>query len=49
MTHTGASHLTKILEILLENQMEHVNLWNVVSKICPQIGNSGNSEIFTFR
>jgi hypothetical protein len=42
----GAFHLTEIPEILLENQMEHVNFWNAVSKIpdnsrgCPQIGNS---------
>jgi hypothetical protein len=29
----GAFHLTEIPEILLENQMEHVNFWNAVSKI----------------
>ena len=29
----GAFHLTEILEILLENQMEHVHFWNAVSLI----------------
>jgi hypothetical protein len=29
----AAFHLTEIPEILLENQMEHVNFWNAVSKI----------------
>jgi hypothetical protein len=29
----GAFHLTEIPEILLENQMEHVNFWNDVSLI----------------
>jgi hypothetical protein len=50
----GAFHLTDIPEILLENQMEHVNFWNDsgmdLSKIspgCPQIGNSENFEFFT--
>jgi hypothetical protein len=27
----GAFHLTEIPEILLENQTEHVNFWNVSS------------------
>jgi hypothetical protein len=50
----AAFHLIEIPEILLENQMEHVNFWNAVSKIpaisrgCPQIGNSASFEIFTF-
>jgi hypothetical protein len=50
----GALHLTEIPEILLENQMEHVNFWNdsgmdlsKISRGCPQIGNSGNFEFFT--
>jgi hypothetical protein len=29
----AAFHLIEIPEILLENQMEHVNFWNAVSKI----------------
>jgi hypothetical protein len=29
----GAFNLTVIPEILLENQMEHVNFWNAVSLI----------------
>ena len=34
---TGAFHLTEIPEILLENQMEHVNFWNAVSKISDNL------------
>jgi hypothetical protein len=30
---TGAFHLTEFPEILLGNQMEHVNFWNDVSLI----------------
>jgi hypothetical protein len=34
---TGAFHLTEIPEILLENQMEHVNFWNDVSLISKSL------------
>jgi sRNA-binding regulator protein Hfq len=33
----GAFLLTEILEILLENQMEHVNFWNAVSLILKNL------------
>jgi hypothetical protein len=33
----GAFHLTEIPEILLENQMEHVNFWNAVSLILKNL------------
>ena len=33
----GAFHLTEIPEILLENQMEHVNFWNDVSLISASL------------
>jgi hypothetical protein len=33
----GAFHLTEIPEILLENQMEHVNFWNDVSLISKSL------------
>jgi hypothetical protein len=33
ISYRGAFHLTEIPEILLENQMEHANFWNAVSKI----------------
>jgi hypothetical protein len=33
----GAFHLTEIPEILLENQMEHVNFWNAVSKVVHKL------------
>jgi hypothetical protein len=34
---TGAFHLTEIPEILLGNQMEHVNFWNDVSLISKSL------------
>ena len=34
---TGAFHLTEIPEILLGNQMEHVNFWNDVSSISKSL------------
>ena len=33
----GAFHWTEIPEILLENQMEHVNFWNAVSLILKNL------------
>jgi hypothetical protein len=33
----GAFHLMEIPEILLENQMEHVNFWNAISKISDNL------------
>jgi hypothetical protein len=33
----GAFHLTEIPEILLENQMEHVDFWNAVSLILKNL------------
>jgi sRNA-binding regulator protein Hfq len=33
----GAFTLTEIPEILLENQMEHVNFWNAVSLILKNL------------
>jgi hypothetical protein len=33
----GAFHLTEMAEILLENQMEHVNFWNAVSLILKNL------------
>jgi hypothetical protein len=33
----GAFYLTEIPEILLENQMEHVNFWNAVSLILKNL------------
>jgi hypothetical protein len=45
----GAFHLPEIPEILLENQMEHVNFWNAVSKIPDSLSRLSTSfEIFTF-
>jgi hypothetical protein len=33
----GAFHFTEIPEIVLENQMEHVNFWNAVSLILKNL------------
>jgi hypothetical protein len=50
----GAFHLTEIPETLLENEMEHFisgmlfRTFRTISRGCPQIGNSGIFEIFTF-
>jgi hypothetical protein len=46
----GAFHLTEIPEILLENQMEHVNFWNAVSKIPDNLSRlSTNWKFRNFR
>ena len=46
----GAFHLTEIPEILLENQMEHVNFWNAVSKISDNLSRlSTNWKFRKFR
>ncbi|CAB4011647.1 Hypothetical predicted protein [Paramuricea clavata] len=44
----GAFHLTEILEILLENQMEHVNFWNAVSLILKNVTLSLKSLLAAF-
>jgi hypothetical protein len=46
----GPFHLTEIPEILLENQMEHVNFRNAVSKIPDNLlGLSTNWKFLKFR
>jgi hypothetical protein len=37
LVQLGAFHLTQIPEILLENQIEHVNFWNAVSLILKNL------------
>jgi hypothetical protein len=46
----GAFHVTEIPEISLENQMEHVNFWNAVSKIPDNLSRlSTNWKFRNFR
>jgi hypothetical protein len=46
----GVFHLTGIPEILLENQMNHVNFWNAVSKIPDNLSRlSTNWKFRNFR